>query len=82
MDSALTRLARLAPGRWLRVHAEVRQDPFDYRPLEDRRDDLQFRGAAVRAGMHVDVEDALGQPRPADLAGATSGRSLPRTWRP
>jgi hypothetical protein len=34
----------------------VRQDLLDHRPLEDGRDDLQLRGAAVRAVLHVDVE--------------------------
>jgi hypothetical protein len=42
------------------------KDLLDHRPLEDGRDDLQLPAAAVRAVLHVDVEDALEQPRPAD----------------
>jgi hypothetical protein len=37
--------------------------------LQDRRDDLQFPGAAARAAPQVDVEDALEQPRPTDVSG-------------
>ena len=42
------------------------EDLLDDRSLQDGRDDLQFPGAAVRAVLHVDVEDPLEQPRPAD----------------
>ena len=42
------------------------QDLLDHRPLEDGRDDLELPGAAVWAVLHVDVEDALEKPRPAD----------------
>lgn len=62
----MPRLARSAPGRWLRIQPQVGEDLLDYRPLEDGRDDLQFPAAAVRAGVHVDVEHALEQPRPTD----------------
>ncbi|MCC7150603.1 MAG: hypothetical protein IT501_01265 [Rubrivivax sp.] len=44
----------------------MRQDLLDDRPLEDGRDDLLFPGAAVWAGVHIDIEDPLEQPRPAD----------------
>jgi hypothetical protein len=54
--SVLLDLARPPSGRGLRVQAQVRQDLLDHRPLEDGRDDLQLRGAAVRAVPHVDVE--------------------------
>ena len=57
-----------APGRWLRVQPQVRQDILDHRPLEHGRDDLQFSGTTVRAGVHVDIEDALEQPCPTDAA--------------
>ena len=42
------------------------QDLLDHRPLEDGRDDFELPGAAVWAVLHVDVEDALEKPRPAD----------------
>jgi len=46
----------------------VGEDLLDHRPLEDGRDDLQLPAAAVRAGVHVDVEHPLEQPGPADAA--------------
>ena len=52
--------------RRLRLQDQVREAFFDDRPLQDGSDDLQFPGTAVRAVLHVDVEDALEQPRPAD----------------
>jgi len=64
--SVLPRLARAAPGRRLRIQPQVGEDLLDDLPLEDGCDDLQFPGAAVRAVLHVDVEDALEKPRPAD----------------
>ena len=42
------------------------EDLRDHRPREDGRDDLQLPAAAVRAGVHVDVEHPLEQPCPAD----------------
>lgn len=62
----MSRLDRPRSGRWLRIQAQVSQDLLDRRPLQDGRDDLQFPTAAVWALAHVDVEDPLGQPRPAD----------------
>ena len=53
------RLARPSPGWRLRIQAQVSQDLLDHRPLQDGRDDLQLPGAAVRAVLHVDVEDRL-----------------------
>jgi len=50
----------------MRIQPQVAEDLLDHRPLEDGRDDLELRGAAVRAVLHVDVEHALEQPRPAD----------------
>ena len=59
-------LARPTLGRRLRIQSEMAKDLLDHRPLEDGGDDLQLPAAAVRAVLHVDVEDALEQPRPAD----------------
>ena len=59
-------LARPTLGRRLRIHSEMAKDLLDHRPLEDGGDDLELPSAAVRAVLHVDVEDALEQPRPAD----------------
>jgi hypothetical protein len=42
------------------------EDLRDHRQLEDGRDDLQLPAAAVRAGVHVDVESPVEQPCPAD----------------
>ena len=60
-SGGLVRLTRSAPGRGLRIQPQVRQDLLDHRPLQHRCDDPQFPGAAVRAGLHVDVEDPLEQ---------------------
>ena len=64
--SVLPHLARPTIGRRLRIQPQVREDLLDDRPLQDGRDDLEFPTAAVRAALHVDVEHALEQPRPAD----------------
>jgi hypothetical protein len=37
----------------------VHEDPLDHRRFQDRRDDLELPGAAVRAMLQVDVEHAL-----------------------
>ena len=55
----VTRLARPALGRRLRVQPQVVQNLLNHQPLEDGRNDLQNTGAAVRAVLHVDVKDAL-----------------------
>ncbi|MCZ2292745.1 MAG: disulfide bond formation protein B [Burkholderiales bacterium] len=65
------RALREAQGRpqgrpCVHTRPQVSQDLLDHRPLEDGRDDLQLAAAAVRAVLHVDVKDALEQPRPAD----------------
>jgi hypothetical protein len=60
------RLARLAERRRLPIQPRLREDLLHRRPLEDRRDDLELPGAAPRAVLQVDVEDALEQPRPAE----------------
>ena len=62
-------LARLAARRRPRIQPQLRQDLAEHRTLQDRRDDLHLPGAAPRAVPHVDVEDPLEQPRPADAAG-------------
>ena len=67
--SVLPRLGRPATGRRLRIQSEMAKDLLDHGPLEDGGDDLEFPGAAPRAVPHVDVEDPLEQPRPADAAG-------------
>ena len=41
---------------------------------QDGRDDLERAGAAVRAVLHVDVEDAFEQPRPADAVRSALNR--------
>ncbi len=64
--SVLPDLASRPSGRGLRVQTQARQDLLDHRPLEDGRDDLELPGAAVWAVLHVDVENALEKPRPAD----------------
>ena len=46
----------------------MRQNLLDHRPLQDGRDDLQFPAVALRAVPNVDVEHALEQRRPADVA--------------
>ena len=69
----VSRLARPAPGRRLGIEPQVGEDLLDHRPLEDGRDDLEIAAAAVRAVLHVDVEHALEQPRPADAAGPRLG---------
>jgi hypothetical protein len=45
---------------------------LDDRLLVDGHDHLRFRGAAIRAVLHVDVEDALARPRPADAVHPSS----------
>ncbi|MFM7460958.1 MAG: hypothetical protein ACKO15_09005 [Burkholderiales bacterium] len=50
----------------LRIQPQVGEDLLDDLPLEDGRDDLEFLAAAVRIVLHVDVEHAPEQPRPAD----------------
>jgi hypothetical protein len=62
----LPRLASPSLGWRLRIQAQVSLDLLDHRPLEDGRDDLELAAAAVGAALHVDVEDALEQPCPAD----------------
>ncbi len=74
--SVLPDLTRPPSGRGLRIQPQVRQDLLDHRPLEDGRDDLQFPAAAVRAVLHIDVEDPLEQPRQADAV--RSGEELGR----
>jgi hypothetical protein len=59
-------LARSAPGRRLRIQSQVVEDVLDHRLPQDGRDDLRFPGAALRAVLHVDVEDPLENPRQAD----------------
>lgn len=60
-------LARRRPGRRLGLQARMAEDLLDDRPLDDRRDDLQLPGSEVRTVLHVDVENTLEQPRPANL---------------
>jgi hypothetical protein len=64
--SVVRHLARPPSGRRLGIQSQVGQDLLDHRSLEDGRDDLEPAAAAVRAVLHVDVKDALEQPRPAD----------------
>ena len=49
------------------------QDLLDHRPLQDGDDDPELPGAAVRAVLHVDVENPLKQPCPADASGPDLG---------
>jgi methyl-accepting chemotaxis protein len=64
----LPRLARPAPGWRLWIRAQVGQGLVARRPLEDGRDDLELAATSDRAVLHVDVEDPLEQPRPAEAA--------------
>jgi len=66
------------PRAQQRIQPQVREDLLDRRPLQDRRDDLHLPGAAPRATLQADVEDALQQSRPADArrAARTSSASL------
>ena len=52
----------------LRVQPQVAEDLLDHGRLQDGGDDLEFSGAAVRAVMHVEIDHALEQPRPADAS--------------
>ena len=47
------RLSRRRPGLRLGIQPQVRQDRLYHRPFQDRRDDLEFTAAAVRAVLHV-----------------------------
>jgi hypothetical protein len=49
------------------------KDFLDHRPREDGGGDLDPPGGPVRAVRHVDVEDALEQPSPADALRPTQG---------
>jgi hypothetical protein len=55
-------LQRLATGRRARrcsrLQSQVREDLFDHRLLQDRRDDLEL-AAAVRAVLQVEIEYAV-----------------------
>jgi len=53
---------------------QLLQPVLDHRSLEDGRDDLHLPGAARQAVLHVDLEDALEQPSPADAL--RLGRSM------
>ena len=67
-------LARPTLGPRLWVQPQVLQDLLDHRALKDGRDDLQIAGTAVRAGVHVDVKDALEKSCPADAVGRGPNR--------
>ena len=56
------RIRATPSGCW---QPEVLEDALDHRRLQDRGDNLQL-AAAVRAVLHVDLEHALEQSRPAD----------------
>ena len=60
--AASGRLQRLTTGRRPRrcqsLQTQVRENLFNHRLLQDRRNDLQFT-AAVRAVLHIDLEHAL-----------------------
>ena len=43
----LPRLTRSAPGRRLRIQAQVGEDLLDHRPLEDGGDDLELPGGPM-----------------------------------
>jgi hypothetical protein len=55
--------SRWRPWRRAHLQTQVREDPLDHRLLKDGGDDHQL-AAAVRAVLHVDVEDALEQACP------------------
>jgi len=57
------------------LQTQVREDLFDHWLFHDRRDDLQL-AAAVRAVLHVDLEDPLEQ-----LGPAQPNRTVVRTGR-
>ena len=40
----------------MRLQTLIREDFLNERPIQDRGDDLQFAGAAMRAELHVDLE--------------------------
>ena len=46
---------RRAPASTVGLQTQVREDPLDDRPLEDRHNDLELT-AAVRAVLDVDLE--------------------------
>lgn len=78
------RLARPAPGRWLRILPRVGHDLLNHGPLEDGRNDLEFPGAPEwvpdRWGLHrtarpgTDVEKLTLNNRTGDL---TAKNSMP-----
>lgn len=72
------RLASPALGWRLRNQPQVGEDLLDHWPLENGGDDLQLAGAAVRAVLHIDIEYALEQPRPADNPSPGLPRVTPR----
>ncbi len=73
--------SRARPRRWrLRIQPQVGEDLLDHRPLQDGRDELQFAATAVGTVRHVDGQDSLEQPRPANAVRPYLDPLLRQRW--
>ena len=62
----------------MRLQTLIREDLLNERPIQDRGEDLQFAGAAMRAALHVDLEREASEKTNLDSSYAAAKTRLSR----